>query len=78
MNALQQSVASNLLAYVTSSFGQHALLSTTGVVSNIVSGVIKLPLARVLDGIGRPQGFAFVVFLATVGMSLAKAEPATS
>ena len=69
VNSFQQQVSGNLLAYVTSDFGQHALLSTTGVVSSVVGGVLKLPLARFLDVVGRPQGFALMVFVTTMGKS---------
>lgn len=36
--------------------------------SNLLGGLLKLPLAKVLDIWGRPQGFAFSTFLLTIGL----------
>lgn len=54
--------------YVTSSFAQHSLTATTGVMSGIIGGVSKLTLAKILDIWGRPQGFLVVVILMTLGL----------
>ena len=54
--------------FVTSSFGLHGLLGVTGIVSTIVAGVTKLPLARIIDTIGRIQGL--VIMLVCVVISL--------
>ena len=49
MNSLQQQISSNLLPYVTSAFNDHPLTATTNVVSSLVAGVIKLPVAKCMD-----------------------------
>ena len=36
--------------------------------SNIIGGVFKLTLAKILDVWGRPQGYAIAVFMLTVGL----------
>lgn len=57
-----------LTPYVTSAFALHSLTSATGVVSNIIGGVSKLVLAKVLDIWGRPQGFMVCICLLTLGL----------
>ncbi|PFH57389.1 hypothetical protein XA68_15136 [Ophiocordyceps unilateralis] len=68
VESTQQGVSFGLHPYVTSSFGQHSLTATTGIVSSLVGGLIKLPLAKILDVWGRPQGFAVTTVLGTVGL----------
>lgn len=36
--------------------------------SNIIAGVFKLTLAKILDVWGRPQGYALSVFTLTLGL----------
>ncbi|KAF6805734.1 siderophore iron transporter mirb [Colletotrichum sojae] len=67
-DSLQQQIASSLLPYAVSNFGFHGLMAATGIISNIVSGVSKLPLARVIDVIGRTQGL--IIMLVCVVISL--------
>lgn len=57
-----------LTPYVTSSFQSHSLTAATGIMSSIIGGISKLPLAKILDIWGRPQGFALMVFLLTIGL----------
>ncbi|KAK4217510.1 major facilitator superfamily domain-containing protein [Rhypophila decipiens] len=68
VDAMQSSMSSLLTPYVTSSFKSHSLTATTGIMANIISGLAKLPLAKVLDIWGRPQGFASMVFCLTLGL----------
>lgn len=42
-------------------------MSATGIVSNLVSGVSKLPLARIIDVIGRVQGLLIMLFCVVMG-----------
>ncbi|GJN85613.1 hypothetical protein PLIIFM63780_009181 [Purpureocillium lilacinum] len=65
---LLQNVQGNLVPYVTSSFAQHALLSTTGVIATIVGGVCNLTIAKIIDIWGRCEGFICMVVLVVVGM----------
>ncbi|KAK7918027.1 hypothetical protein PG985_009901 [Apiospora marii] len=69
-SALQWQIISNLTPYVTSEFSSHSLIPTIGIVASILSGVLKLPISKVIDAWGRPQGLAAVVVLATIGLIL--------
>ncbi|KAJ0270635.1 hypothetical protein COL940_011538 [Colletotrichum noveboracense] len=60
-DSLQQQIASSLLPYAVSDFGLHGLMAATGIISNIVAGVSKLPLARIVDVIGRTQGLCIML-----------------
>ncbi|KAL6401508.1 putative siderophore iron transporter protein [Ilyonectria robusta] len=54
--------------YVTSSFGVHSLTSTMGIVANLMSGLIKLPYAKLLNIWGRPQSFGLMIIIITLGL----------
>lgn len=56
-----------LTPYVTSSFSLHGLTAITGVVAQLVGGLFRLPLAKLIDVWGRPEGLAICVALMTVG-----------
>ena len=68
VDAMQSGMGSSLTPYVTSSFMEHSLTATTGIFSNLIGGLIKLPLAKVLDIFGRPQGFFVSMWLMVVGL----------
>ncbi|KAM0818619.1 putative Major facilitator superfamily (MFS) profile domain-containing protein [Seiridium cardinale] len=68
--ALQWQILSNLTPFVTSEFSSHSLIPTIGIVSSILSGVLKLPISKIIDAWGRPQGLAAVIVLATIGLIL--------
>lgn len=57
-----------MLPYVTSAFRQHSLTAATGIMAHLLGGLLKLPLAKILDIWGRPQGFVFTTFILTVGL----------
>lgn len=69
-SALQWQIISNLTPYVTSEFSSHSLIPTISIVASVLSGVLKLPIAKIIDLWGRPQGLFVVVVLATVGLVL--------
>ncbi|KAF3049180.1 hypothetical protein E8E11_009499 [Didymella keratinophila] len=54
--------------YITSSFYRHSLTAYTGVMSGIIGGVLKLPLAKILDIFGRPQGYGITIAFLNVGL----------
>ena len=54
--------------YVTSEFQLHGLTAATGIMASLIGGIFKLPLAKIIDIWGRPQGYALMVFCMTVGM----------
>ncbi|KAJ4365004.1 hypothetical protein N0V83_008620 [Neocucurbitaria cava] len=68
MNSLQQQANYSWTPYVTSSFRLHGLTGITAIVANIVGGVSRLPLAKFIDLVGRPQGF--LICLVCVVLSL--------
>ncbi|CAK7215077.1 hypothetical protein SCUCBS95973_002356 [Sporothrix curviconia] len=61
-------VVSSLSPYVTSNFGEHSLLPIISIVSSIVTGVMQLPISRVIDLYGRPQGLLAMVTLDVLGL----------
>ncbi|KAK2740111.1 MFS siderochrome iron transporter 1 [Myotisia sp. PD_48] len=68
VDTMQQGMAFALTPYVTSSFYQHSLTATTMIMSGLIGGIIKLPLAKVLDIWGRPQGFGLMMCCLTIGL----------
>lgn len=68
MDALQQGMTNQLTPFVTSSFRLHTLTGTTGIFAYLIGGLFKLPLAKILDIWGRPQGYAVCLALLTLGL----------
>ncbi|KAK1547721.1 major facilitator superfamily transporter [Colletotrichum paranaense] len=63
-----QEVSMRVLSpFVTSSFAMHSLTATTGVMSTLIAGLIKLPLAKILDTWGRPQGLGIMLICWILG-----------
>lgn len=54
----------------SSDFSAHSLIPVIGIVSGIMSGVLKLPIAKLLDLWGRAEGFAFMTLIGTIGLLL--------
>ncbi|KAI1503312.1 major facilitator superfamily domain-containing protein [Biscogniauxia marginata] len=71
---LQWQVMSNLMPFVVSEFSSHSLIPTIGIVASILSGILKLPVAKLIDTWGRPQGLASMIVLATFGLLLMSAS----
>lgn len=70
ISSLQEVVVRALTPFVTSSFGTHSLTATMTVVSSIVGGLAKLPLAKILDTWGRPQGLTLMLVFWVLGFVL--------
>ncbi|KAF2427254.1 putative MFS siderophore transporter [Tothia fuscella] len=68
MNAFQQSITGNLTPFVVSAFESHSLIPVVSVVSTVMAGSLRLAVAKMLDLWGRPQGFAVMVTIATLGL----------
>ncbi|KAI1140074.1 putative siderochrome-iron transporter [Hypoxylon sp. FL0543] len=68
--AFESSMSNSLIAYVTSDFQRHSLLTTAQVVASIFGGVSRIPIAKIIDIWGRPEGFALMTCLATLGVVL--------
>jgi MFS family permease len=70
VDSIQQGMGTLLNPYVTSAFQEHSLTATTGVAANIIGGVSKLALAKILDVWGRPQGYLVTMCLMVFGLVL--------
>ncbi|OQO05810.1 hypothetical protein B0A48_09905 [Cryoendolithus antarcticus] len=68
VNAMEQGMTGNLTPYVTSSFQLHSLTAATSIMSSIIGGLFKLPLAKIIDVWGRPQGFLTMTACLTLGL----------
>lgn len=65
---MQGTMSGALTPYVTSSFQEHSLTATTGIMSSLISGLSVLPLAKALDIWGRPNGFLVMIGFSTAGL----------
>ncbi|KAI5284420.1 hypothetical protein KEM54_001346 [Ascosphaera aggregata] len=70
VDALQATMTSSLTPYVTSSFSAHSLTAMTSIVSSLIGGISKIPLAKIFDLWGRPKGFVLVIFVFVVGLAM--------
>lgn len=52
---------------MTSSFGKHSTSAAVNILSSIIGGLTKLPLAKILDTWGRPQGLALMLLIWCLG-----------
>jgi hypothetical protein len=57
--------------FVTSAFAQQSLTPTVCILSGVIGGVTNLTVAKVLDVLGRPQGFLLCIILVTAGLIFA-------
>jgi hypothetical protein len=64
---MEQQIQNNLLYYVYAKFKLSPIVSTAGIVSQIATGVFKLPLARIIDIVGRAEGLALMTLITTLG-----------
>lgn len=67
MISIQEPVIRAMTPFVTSDFRLHSLTAATGIVASIVSGLSQIPLAKVLDTWGRPQGIALSMLIWDIG-----------
>ncbi|KAL6710301.1 hypothetical protein ACN47E_009247 [Coniothyrium glycines] len=64
------SAAGTLTPYVTSDFNSHSLTALTGVISQLVAGLSKLPYAKILNIWGRPFALCLAVAIYCLGLIL--------
>lgn len=64
---LLMSIQSNLNPYITSSFEEHGLTPTVSIAATILSGVLQMPIAKILDVWGRVEGFMVLIFINVLG-----------
>ncbi|KAL6798334.1 MFS general substrate transporter [Trichoderma sp. SZMC 28012] len=67
ITSIEEVVTGALNPFVTSSFQQHSLTAATGIMASLFGGLTKLPLAKILDTWGRPQGLLLTLFIWVVG-----------
>ncbi|KAK4183552.1 putative siderophore iron transporter [Podospora australis] len=67
-DAMQQQVSNSMSPYVTSEFQSHSLTSAVNIFAYLIAGLSKLPLAKILDIWGRPQGFVLMLVFLTAGL----------
>lgn len=60
----------SLTPYVMSDFSGHSILSVLAVVVQILSGVLRLPIAKFIDEYGRARGFLVGAGLTVLGLSI--------
>ncbi|KAI1947134.1 hypothetical protein LOZ57_003372 [Ophidiomyces ophidiicola] len=65
--SMEEVVVRSLNPYVTSAFQLHSLTAATGIMASIIGGLSKIPLAKILDTWGRPQGMALMLFFWVIG-----------
>ena len=70
VNAFQSSITGNLAPFITSSFEAHSLIPTISIVSNILSAVAYMVVAKVLNLWDRTYGFVVMAVFATIGLIL--------
>ncbi|KAK5996835.1 MFS siderochrome iron transporter 1 [Cladobotryum mycophilum] len=67
ITSLEEVVTYALNPFVTSSFQRHSLTAAVGIMSSLFGGLSKLPLSKILDTWGRPQGLMLTLTLWVVG-----------
>jgi MFS family permease len=67
ITSTEEVVVRTLNPFVTSAFDLHSYTAATTIISSVVGGLSKLPLAKILDTWGRPQGLALMLVLWTLG-----------
>lgn len=67
IQAFSSGIVGTLTPYVTSSFEEHSLTAVTSIVAGLISGLWKLPFAKLIDIWGRPQGFALMIASQVLG-----------
>ncbi|KAK9416644.1 hypothetical protein SUNI508_09554 [Seiridium unicorne] len=67
------SVQDNLSPYITSYFSKHGLLANINIPSQIIGGVVLLPVSKIIDIPGRTEGFVGGIVLIVIGMVMTAA-----
>ncbi|KAM7189128.1 hypothetical protein V8F33_010249 [Rhypophila sp. PSN 637] len=69
-NAFMSSIVYSLVPYVASFYESHSELNIIYIVSDVMTASVFIPLSKILDVWGRPQGFLFMATLMTLGIVL--------
>ncbi|KAK0613175.1 putative MFS siderophore iron transporter [Immersiella caudata] len=70
VNAFKGAINYSLIPFVTSEFQSHSQLNVIYIVADIMTGVVYIPLSKILDIWGRPQGFVAMTACAVLGTVL--------
>ena len=68
MLAFQSAIGNNVIANAYANFSAAPQIATAGILANIIGGVLKLPIAKVLNIWGRAEGFLFFVAVYLLGI----------
>lgn len=68
--SFMSSSANTLSYYVTSDFNKHSLTALTSVLSQLISGLFKLPFAKIMNIWGRPFALSLAVAIYVLGFIL--------
>lgn len=74
MLAFQSSIGNNVNFYAYSTFSTAPQISTAGILSQIIGGVLRLPIAKTLNIWGRAEGFLVFVGVYLIGMIIIAAS----
>ncbi|CAH0057594.1 unnamed protein product [Clonostachys solani] len=66
--SIQEVVLRALNPFVVSDFSRHSLTPVVTIISSIVGGLSKLPIGKILDTWGRPQGLALTLLFWVMGI----------
>ncbi|KAK5655202.1 hypothetical protein OQA88_6101 [Cercophora sp. LCS_1] len=67
VTSTQEVVVRTLGQFATSSFAMHSLTAATNIISSVIASVTKIPLAKILDIWGRPQGMTLMLTFWVIG-----------
>lgn len=67
VTSLEEVIIRALNPYVVSDFQLHSLTAATSIMASIIGGLTQIPIAKILDTWGRPQGLALTLFIWIVG-----------
>jgi MFS family permease len=70
VTSLQEVATRAFTPFVTSSFQMHSLTAATYIFASIIAGLSKLPLAKLLDIWGRPQGMTLMLVFWVIGFCM--------
>ncbi|KAF9883984.1 hypothetical protein FE257_002425 [Aspergillus nanangensis] len=71
--ALQSGISTNVVNYAYADFKEAPQVATANILYSIIGGVLKLPIAKVLNIWGRAEGFLIFVVVYTLGLVIVAA-----
>ncbi|KAH0600863.1 hypothetical protein MHUMG1_01862 [Metarhizium humberi] len=68
VKSIEEVVVFSMDPFVTSAFNKHSITPAIQIVAIIIGGLSYIPLAKILDTWGRPQGLTLTVFIWVIGL----------